>query len=84
MQLEALSLTADHQLLRSLSSKTSGAFYQQDQWENLTKDLSEKQAQGIIFSEEILTPVIKWPWALAILLVLVSMEWILRKYHGSY
>jgi len=84
MQLEVLSLTANHQLLRSLSSKTNGVFYSEHQWENLTRDLSEKQAQGIIFSEEIFTPLIKWPWALGILLVLVSMEWILRKYHGSY
>ncbi len=84
MQLEALNLTADHQLLRSLSSKTSGTFYGQDQWENLTMELSGKQAQGIIFSEEIFTPLIKWSWALAILLVLVSLEWFLRKYHGSY
>jgi len=84
MQLEALNLTADHQLLRSLSSKTSGTFYGQDQWENLTMELSGKQAQGIIFSEEIFTPLIKWPWALALLLVLVSLEWFLRKFHGSY
>ena len=47
-------------------------------------ELSGKQAQGIIFSEEIFTPLIKWPWALALLLVLVSLEWFLRKFHGSY
>ena len=84
MQLESLSLTADHQLLRTLSSKTNGKYYSEDQWESLIQELNEKQAKGIIFSEEIFTPLIKWPWALAIFLLLVSMEWFLRKFHGSY
>lgn len=84
MQLESLTLTADHQLLRSLSSKTNGKFFNQNQWENLTQQLVEKQAQGVIFSEEVFTPLIKWPWAFALLLALVSLEWFLRKYHGSY
>ena len=84
MPLESLNLTADHQLLRSLSSRTDGSFYQPDQWENLSSALLTKEARGIVFSEEIFTPLIRWPWALAILLVLVSMEWFLRKYHGTY
>ena len=84
MQLESLALTADHQLLRNLSSRTDGGFYYQDQWENLTADLTFEQAQGVLFSEEIFIPLIRWPWALAILLLLVSLEWFLRKYYGTY
>lgn len=84
MALESLNLTADHQLLRSLSSRTDGTFYQADQWADLSRDLLTQKAQGIVFSEEVFTPLIRWPWALAVLLVLVSMEWFLRKYHGTY
>jgi hypothetical protein len=84
MALESLNLTADHQLLRSLSSRTDGSFYQADEWESLSNDLLTKEARGIVFSEEIFMPLIRWPWALAILLLLVSMEWFLRKYHGTY
>ncbi len=84
MQLESLNLTADYQLLRSLSTKSNGTFYFADQWEALSNDLLTKKAQGIVFSEEVFTPIIQWPWALAILLILVCMEWFLRKYHGSY
>jgi len=84
MPLESLNLTADHQLLRSLSSRTDGSFYQADEWENLSAELLTKEARGIVFSEEIFMPLIRWPWALAILLLLVSMEWFLRKYHGTY
>ena len=84
MPLESLNLTADHQLLRSISSRSNGNFYQADQWDVLADDLQTQKVQGIVFSEEIFTPLIRWPWALVILLVLVSMEWFLRKYHGTY
>ena len=84
MQLESLALTADHQLLRNLSTRTAGVFYHQDQWEQLGSDLTTQQAQGVLFSEEIFIPLIRWPWALVLLLVLVSMEWFLRKYYGTY
>lgn len=84
MQLEALNLTADFQLLRGLSTKSDGKFYLADQWENMTNDLTTRKAQGIIFSEEIFTPLIRWPWALVMLLALVCTEWFLRKYHGTY
>jgi hypothetical protein len=84
MKLESLVLTADHQLLRSLSLKTNGKFYGQQHWQELAEELTTEQAQGVIISEEVFTPLIRWPWALVVLLVLVSLEWFLRKYHGTY
>ncbi|GJM28769.1 MAG: hypothetical protein DHS20C17_14040 [Cyclobacteriaceae bacterium] len=84
MALEALNLTADFQLLRGLSAKSAGKFYLANQWESLTSDLITKKAQGVIFSEEIFKPLIRWPWALIMLLALVTAEWFLRKYHGTY
>jgi len=82
--LESINLTADHQLLRGLSAKSDGKFYLANQWEDITNDLTTKEAQGVIFSEEIFTPLIRWPWALMVLMLLVSLEWFMRKYHGSY
>ncbi len=84
LQLEFLNLTADHQLLRSLSSKTNGRFFNKNQWDSLNSLLVDKPAQGMIYSEEAFLPLIKWPWAFAILLMLVSTEWFLRKFYGSY
>ena len=84
LQLEFLNLTADHQLLRSLSSKTNGRFFNTNQWDSLNSLLLDKPAQGMIYSEEAFLPLIKWPWAFAILLLLVSTEWFLRKFYGSY
>ncbi len=84
LQLEFLNLTADHQLLRSLSSKTNGRFFNSNQWDSLNSLLLDQPAQGMIYSEEAFLPLIKWPWAFAILLLLVSTEWFLRKFYGSY
>ena len=83
-QLEFLDLTADHQLLRSIADKSNGNFYNQGDWDSLAQVFGDKPAQGMIFSEENFVPLIKWPWALGILLLLVSVEWFFRKFYGSY
>ncbi len=84
LQLEALELTADHQVLRSLSERTGGQFFTMQQWENLSTTLASAPAQGVIFTEEAFLPIIRWPWALLVLLLLIAVEWFFRKYHGSY
>ena len=84
LQLESLNLTADHQLLRELAAKTSGQFFDESQWSQLQAQLTNEPAQGVIYSEEAFMPLIRWPWVLILLLLLVSGEWFTRKYYGSY
>jgi len=84
LQLESLDLTADHQMLKELAAKTDGQFFNQAQWTQLQSLLAADPAQGVIYSEEAFMPLIRWPWVLVLLLVLVSIEWFIRKYYGSY
>lgn len=83
-QLELQSLTADFELLRNLSKQTLGTFYKMDQWEKLQHDLRTKEAQVIIRSEERYDSLINLKGLFFLLLILVSGEWFLRKYFGSY
>ena len=84
LQLESLSLAANHDLLRKIARNSGGDFYLPDQLNELIQDLQGKETQSIIYSEEEFLPVINLPWLLALLLAMVTLEWFLRKYNGSY
>lgn len=83
-QLELQSLTADFEMLRKLSHENGGKFYTVNQWGNLQQDLARKEAKNIIRSEERYDALINLKWIFFLLLMLVSVEWFLRKYFGSY
>ncbi|HYG02162.1 MAG TPA: VWA domain-containing protein [Chryseosolibacter sp.] len=83
-QLEMQNLTADFDLLRKLSANTGGEFYKAGEIKKLDNFLKQKEAKSIIHSEERFDSVINLKWVFFVLLVLVSTEWVIRKYFGSY
>jgi hypothetical protein len=82
--IEAQNLTADFGLLRKLSSETGGKFYNSDQLSILASDLERTKAASLIHSEETFNQLINLKWVFFLLLGLISAEWFLRKYLGSY
>ena len=84
LQLESLNNTADHNLLQQLAKKTGGKFYLPNQLQTLEKDLLENRKQNIIHSTEDIAEMINLKWIFFILLALVSLEWVARKYQGGY
>jgi hypothetical protein len=84
LQLESLELTANHNLLRNLSEKTGGQYYHYQQEEQLLQDLNELEARNIITADEAYESALSLEWLLALLLLLVSVEWFVRKYNGGY
>lgn len=83
-QLELQNLTADFDLLRKLAQGTGGEFYTAAQAEQLKRALTQKEAKGIIRSEERYDSLINLKWIFFALLLLVGAEWFLRKYFGGY
>ena len=83
-QEELQNLTADFDLLRKLSANTGGKFFTTSNLENLFTDLQRKEAKSIIHSEERFNSIINLKWVFFALLALISAEWFLRKYNGSY
>jgi hypothetical protein len=82
--LEAQNLTADFSLLRKLAAETGGKFYKADQLNQLTNDLQQKKVASLIHSEETFNQLINLKWVFFLLLALISTEWFMRKYLGSY
>jgi hypothetical protein len=71
-------------VLRKLSASTGGLFYLASDIDKLKAELLRKEARSIIHSEETYDPLLNLKWVFFILLFMVSIEWFLRKYFGSY
>ena len=83
-QAELQNLTADFDLLRKLSENTGGKFYVASQVANLQSELQQTQATSVIHTEETYDSMINLKWVFWLLLILVTAEWTLRKFYGSY
>lgn len=82
--IETQNLTADFALLQKLADNTGGKFYSANEISSMVNDLSTVKAQSIIHSEDTFNPLINLKWVFYLLLALISAEWFLRKYLGSY
>src|SRR5690606_21012197 len=82
-QAELQNLTADFGLLQRLSANTGGKFYTLSQLNELHEDMQRAEAVSVIHTEETYDSLINLKWVFWLLLILLTLEWGLRKYHGS-
>lgn len=84
-QLELTNTKADHQLLYSLSAKTGGKLFYPNQIDSLAKAIEQKkEIKPVLYSSSHTDPLINLRWLLAPLILLLAIEWGLRKYFGGY
>ncbi len=84
LQIETTKLTADHNLLRNIANLNGGNFYNQNQMDQLKEDILGQEMTYKIYSSEKYLAIINMKWGFFILIIFVSVEWFLRKFHGSY
>ena len=84
LQMEALNTTADFNMLRLLSKQTNGIFANANNLEPLKNRLLTAQAQSIIHSSEEISELINLKWLFYLIVALISVEWFVRKFRGSY
>jgi hypothetical protein len=84
LQLEALNAQADHNLLYQLASKTDSRLYFPTQVEQLEADILNAGYKNVLYSSESLEDLVNLRWLFFLLLGLVTAEWLIRKYNGSY
>lgn len=82
--IESINLTANFKLLETLALNSGGQFYNFENINNLTSQITNNMAPEIIHSEELFQPLINLTWVFILLILLVSAEWFLRKYSGHY
>ncbi len=84
LQLETLSTTADFDLLRKVAQNSQGKFFKITQLESLEKDILQNKKPDLLHSSEELLEIIHLKWLFFLILALVSVEWLVRKFLGSY
>lgn len=83
--LEELNTTADYQLMQNLAEKHQGKmFYPSNMNELITSVEKNETISSVIYEEHDLKDWINIKWIFIILIVLLTLEWFLRKRNGAY
>lgn len=85
IQLELYDLTARHDILRALSNKYGGEVLPSGSAETILSSLvGSDKINPVIYQSTETKSVINFKWLFGLLLLLLSVEWFLRRYMGSY
>jgi hypothetical protein len=81
---EEMNLKADHKLLALISESTGGQmFYPEDISEIINRIQENENIKAISYIEKDMIELINLKWIFFVLLLIISLEWFLRKYYGS-
>ncbi|WP_298366964.1 VWA domain-containing protein [uncultured Lutibacter sp.] len=70
--------------LKKLATKTNGeVFYEQNSENLITLLQSDPRFKSVQSSKVIESPLIDWKWLLGIVVLILSIEWFIRKYFGK-
>jgi len=84
-EIENVRLKADHDLLNQISAQTQGAFYLPNQMQQIAEDIKTSKdihTKSRTFTDY--TSWIDWKWILFLIVLLFSLEWLTRKWFGTY
>ncbi len=85
IQKESYNLTADHGLLHELSSKYNGEFVTPGNLTNIVEKIrSSNQVKPIIYTEKDNQSILNFWWLMIPILLMLFLEWFLRRYSGNY
>lgn len=81
VSLEQQRMVADHSLLATIASLTGGQLFSPGDLQSLNHELST--LKPTLYSHTRYAEVLRMPLALALIVLLLAAEWVLRKYHGE-
>ncbi|MBR9997719.1 MAG: VWA domain-containing protein, partial [Cyclobacteriaceae bacterium] len=84
MQVELTNITADHQLLKELSRRSGGQYFDYSRISELRERIQGSDVNSMIISSENYLAIINMKWIFFVLLLLFTIEWGFRKYLGGY
>ena len=84
INIEASNTVADHTLLNTMAAVSGGEMVEAHNVESLAKKIrSRDDLHTVIFSETTYGDMINMPLIFILIIVLLGMEWVLRKYNGT-
>lgn len=81
---EKINTVANHQLLYQIAQQSGGKLFYQKQLDALQKTILETDSiKSITYSHKQLNDLVNLKWLFFVILILLSVEWFLRKYNGK-
>ena len=85
VDIESIATRANHTLLRQISTNSNGKFYVLANYEKLLIDLDKREdIVDMAYQEKTYDDLLDFVWILLLVLLLLSIEWFLRRRHGGY
>ena len=85
LQLEIINTIADHRLLNQFARQNNGVMVGPSEMKKLTEEiLAKKEIVSVSYENKQLDELINVRWICALILILLSTEWLLRKRAGTY
>ncbi|MCF6332154.1 MAG: hypothetical protein L3J11_02630 [Draconibacterium sp.] len=85
VNLENLVTRANHNMLYQLATQSGGKFYLSNEVDRLISDLkNNNKLKPTSYFQEMVRELLNLRWLFFVLLILLSVEWFLRKYWGIY
>jgi hypothetical protein len=85
LQLENSETVADHQVLYAMATQNGGEMFMPDDLSSLAdRILSRNDIKPVTYERNQLKEVISLAWVFFTILLLISVEWFLRKRNGAY
>ena len=85
VQLESFQTTANHGLLRLLSEQYGGELVYPANLASISEKIqAKKSVKPVIYQTTKTRSVINLKWIFFLLMSLLTLEWFMRRYHGSY
>lgn len=85
VQLELFETTADHNMLRLLSNKYGGKLVSKENVGTVAQQIKDTETiKPVMYQTARTQSLINLKWVFFLLLTLLALEWVLRRYYGGY
>ncbi len=85
LNLEDINTVADHRLLNAMADETGGTSFMPGDIDNLIELIKNRDdIKPVVYSKKRYTDLVDFFPLLLLLILMMSIEWFLRKFHGSY
>ncbi len=81
---ETANLVADFDMLKSVAQTTGGKFFTRNELEKVVKEIkANENIKPVASYQKKYSMLLNSPWYLALIVLLLGIEWFLRKWHGG-
>lgn len=85
VKIEFLNPVADHRILQNMAEKSGGAFYFPNELSKLETNLQNREDMvTVVYQEKEFKDLIDYKWIFFLIVLLLAVEWFMRKFNGAY